>query len=280
MCGRFVSPDTTAIERAWNIGRGQNPFAEVKLAPRRFNVQPTTNVTVILRERDSAELVWGTARWGLIPTWWKAPKPPRFTHNARSEEAAAKSMWQRSYRAMRCLIPAEGWYEWPEKDDIDTTTGEITQIGQPHYIYAADRRPVCFAGLFSPWTSPDGTKTLLTCAILTQAASPSVAAVHDRMPVILPEAEFATWTDPALSDTVVIADTIRAKALRDFVHHAVSKKINSGKNEGQELTEPSQPATKPILAGVSGSLFDEMGSNSADDPVEHARLQARERKGV
>src|ERR1700682_1164850 len=103
MCGRYVSPDTAAIERAWHIGASNsNPF------PRRFNVAPTMPVQVIRGHRDFGHPQLVEARWGFIPGWWKQPKPPGHCFNARSEEAASNPMWKYSFRNARCLIPAEG----------------------------------------------------------------------------------------------------------------------------------------------------------------------------
>jgi putative SOS response-associated peptidase YedK len=128
MCGRYVSPDEAAIERLWNFTRGGgNPFS------RNFNVAPTTQVPVLRSDGDSLELKG--ARWGLIPDWWKEAKLPVHTINARSEEAATKAMWRQPLRQARCLIPAEGWYEWQKLERVDPESGEVRQIKQPHLIY-------------------------------------------------------------------------------------------------------------------------------------------------
>jgi putative SOS response-associated peptidase YedK len=107
MCGRYVSPEQAAIEHEWPIGRANsNPF------PRVFNVAPTTLVPILRLDRESDELELTAARWGLIPHWWKDNKLPAHTINARSEDAPTKPMWRTALRNWRCLIPAEGWYEW------------------------------------------------------------------------------------------------------------------------------------------------------------------------
>jgi putative SOS response-associated peptidase YedK len=213
MCGRFVSPEQSAIERAWRIDRvNSNPF------PRRFNVAPTLEVAVLARE--DGLLALDAARWGLVPHWWKKDTPPTHSINARLEEAAGKPMWRDPMRRSRCLVPAEGWYEW------QTLAGGR----QPHYIRRADGRLLCFAGLLSPhhgrWT----------CALLTRAAEGPVAEVHDRMPVVLPDEAFAAWLDPALEDPTRFA---RERSLAaEFTHHAVSKRVNNARNEGADLVEP------------------------------------------
>ena len=141
MCGRSVSPDPSAIERAWHIGRhNSNPFI------RRFNVQPTTTAPFLKRHAESGEWELITGRWGFIPHWWKESKPPKFAFNARLEEAASNPMWREPLRHSRCLIPAEGWYEWRERQRTDPATGEIEAYKQPHYIRRRDGSLFCFAG--------------------------------------------------------------------------------------------------------------------------------------
>lgn len=214
MCGRYVSPEQASIERAWQIRRSSGLGF-----PRRFNVQPTTEVPLLLL--DSGELSLTAARWGLIPHWWKQDKPPTFTINARLEEAAGKPIWRDPIRRSRCLLPAEGWYEWQE----------VADGKQPHHIRRTDGRLFCFAGLVSTW------KDRLSCAILTKAAEGPVAEVHDRMPVVLPDEAHAGWLDPSLKDATEYA---RAQALsREFTHYAVSKRVNNARNEGPELIEPA-----------------------------------------
>src|SRR5260370_17115662 len=108
MCGGFVSPEEATIERYRHLGRrnNPNPFA------RRFNVFPTDTIPFLRLPSNSVELELAAGRWGLVPHWWKEAKPPKTTFNARLEEAAAKPMWRDAWARSRCLLPAEGWYEW------------------------------------------------------------------------------------------------------------------------------------------------------------------------
>jgi len=235
MCGRYVSPEEAAIERVWNLTRGGgDPFT------RNFNVAPTTRVPLLRRDPESGHLELTAARWGLIPVWWKEAKLPVHTINARSEEAATKAMWRNPLRQARCLMPAEGWYEWQKIERVDPETGEVKAKKQPHLIYRKGAQPFCFAGLMSSWTPPGQTDPLLSCSILTRAASPSVAAVHDRMPVVLPEAAHDAWFDPEITDAAKVMTIIRECAVHDFDHHAVSTRVNSPKNKDATLTEPIQ----------------------------------------
>jgi len=208
MCGRYVSPDTAAIERAWQIAGGE-------LFPQRFNAAPTMTVPILRRGGNGMELA--AARWWFVPAWWRKPKPPTHAFNARAEDAAAKSMWRDAYSDSRCLIPAEGWYEWQAAEQTDPRTGEIKPIRQPHYFFRPDRTLLCFAGLMSLRRDAKETPAL-TCAILTRDAAPALAAIHDRMPVVLPEALFARWLDPALRDPAAI-EAIVARADSGFAHY-------------------------------------------------------------
>jgi putative SOS response-associated peptidase YedK len=220
MCGRYVSPDIAAIERAWHVGRGNsNPFG------RRFNVLPTTGIPIIRANAESGELELAEARWGLIPAWWKQDKPPSYSINARAEEAAAKPMWRDPYRRSRCLIPAEGWYEWKK----------VGGGKQPHFIFRRDRRPVCFAALMAQWLDA-AQRPLLSCAILTRDASPSLAEVHDRMPVVLPDELLVRWARPDVQKAEEVAGMVKL-AQSDFDHYAVSGRLNSAKDDRPEMIE-------------------------------------------
>lgn len=237
MCGRYVSPDEAAIERAWHIGRhNNNPFK------RRFNVAPTALVPLLRLDPATGELELALARWGLIPQWWKDDKPPRMTHNARMEEAASKPMWRQALRHGRCLIPAEGWYEWQETQRIDPATGEITAAKRPHFVYRPDRTLFCFAGLAALWTHPGDHNPMLTCAIFTKEAAESIADVHPRMPVVLPTGSHRAWLDPALTDGSLATAFMKQHAVGDFVHHAVSTRVNAASNDDEALTQcPNDP---------------------------------------
>jgi putative SOS response-associated peptidase YedK len=232
MCGRYVSPAEAEIERAWHIGRdSSNPF------PRRYNVAPTAQVPVLLRNPESDRLALYIARWGLIPHWWKDAKPPRLTFNARAEEAATKPMWRTPLRNARCLVPAAGWYEWKEIERTDPATGEIRSAKQPYFIHLPDNRLFCFAGVMSHWSKPNEDPQL-SCAFLTTAAAGPLKAVHERMPVALPDDAHAAWLDPALNDGADALTLVREHALTGFAYHPVSTRVNATKNDDQALVEP------------------------------------------
>lgn len=214
MCGRYVSPDTAAIEARWHIGRRNgNPF------PKRFNVAPAADVPILFA-RDGA-LALAPARWGLVPHWWKEARPPRLSHNARLEEAAGKPLWRDAMRRTRCLVPAAGWYEWRESDR------------QPFYFHRRDGRLAALAGLMAWWIDPSTGESLLSCAVLTTQATGELATVHDRTPVALAPSAEGAWLESGAP----------AAAPEAIAFHPVRRLVNSSRAEGAELIEPApQPA--------------------------------------
>lgn len=179
------------------------------------------------------------ARWGFIPGWWKEAKPPASSHNARSEEAAAKPMWRTAFARSRCLVPAAGWYEWRQAERPDLETGEIKPYKQPHFIYRADRGLLCFGGLMS-LVVKDGVKQL-TVAVLTREAAPSVADVHDRMPVVIQDAIFARWLNAEIQQADQVAMMVR-NAMSDFKHHMVNTRLNAAREDDEHLIEAEREA--------------------------------------
>ncbi len=202
MCGRYVSPESASIERQWRLAHGAQPF------PVRYNVAPGTEVPLLLFSGNSFSL--RTARWGLIPGWWKERKPPRLSHNARAEEAATKPLWRDAMRGARALMPALGWYEWREGDR------------QPFYFFRRDGRLASFAALFSVF------EDRLTCALLTMQARERLAAVHDRMPIALADEEAeGAW---------LRAGELAATPGR-FDFYPVCRLVNTASSEGPALIE-------------------------------------------
>jgi putative SOS response-associated peptidase YedK len=118
-------------------------------------------------KRDDVQRVM-LARWGLIPSWWKNAKAPGHTFNARLEEARDKPMWRQSFRTARCIVPALGWYEWQEREQVDVGTGEVRKYKQPFYMHGSGEL-IGFAGLMS-WAKGEGDKWTASCSILTTAA--------------------------------------------------------------------------------------------------------------
>lgn len=235
MCGRYVSPDEAAMERYWHIGARNSG----RWIQRIYNVAPSMTVPIVLNNDDgSPEVV--PARWGLIPGWWKKPSLPTLTFNARSEEAAVKPMWRHSYRSQRCLMPAQGWYEWNAKEQACSPSGR--KVKQPYYIHSLDDSMLAFAALWSSWQSPDG-QEVLSCALLTKDAAPYIHDIHNRMPVVLAPEQFDLW----LSGNASTEDVSQAvtKARQDLVGYPIRAEVNNTRNDYPELLQVV-PLAKPL----------------------------------
>ena len=174
MCGRFVSRIEAALERDWALNRPPPPFAS-------FNVAPSMEVPVVRLDRAGGrEAV--LMRWGLIPRWAKDQRIGYRLINARAETLSAKPAFRLPFQQQRCLIPAQGFYEWRR-----TAHGKV-----PYYIHPTDESMLAFAGLWDGWQSPDGQR-LRSCTIITTAATRRLAPLHDRMPAIVSRDAFETW---------------------------------------------------------------------------------------
>lgn len=228
MCGRYVPPDEASLTRFWRIDRRNWPGW---INPP-FNIAPTEQVPIVLQADDGAFELLG-ARWGLIPSWWNRPALPSLSFNARSEEAARKPMWRHSLREQRCLMPARGWYEWNEQEQTRNERGR--KVHQPYYIHSIAGEIVAFAGLWSRWIGPDHLP-VLSCALLSRDAAPSISAIHHRMPVVLKPEYYAHWMSVQTSEADIAA--MMADARQDFEGHAVSVRVNNVRNDGPDLIEP------------------------------------------
>lgn len=226
MCGRYVSPSERAIEDYWHIGaRDSGRWMQS------FNVAPTTQVPM-LRQGDEGELELLSARWGLIPTWWKDAKPPAHAFFARSEEAASKPLWRQSLRTHRCLMPARGWYEWNPQQQVRNASGRL--VHQPYYLHDPTDALLAIAGIWASWTGPEG-RPLTSCALLTREAAPGIRDIHSRMPVILAPEQFDLWLAPETPGDQVQQAIARARD--DFIGHAVSTRVNDVRNDDEALIE-------------------------------------------
>jgi putative SOS response-associated peptidase YedK len=232
MCGRYVSPEQAEIERFWHIGRhNSNPF------PRRYNVSPTSMVPILRLDRETGEIELVNARWGLIPAWWKDSKPPRTSHNARSEEAAIKPMWKGALAKSRCLVPARGWYEWKQVERVDPATGEVTKAKQPHFFHLPGDQLFAFAGVMAMWKGPEQVAPQLSCALFTREAVGPAAQVHERMPVVLSRDAEGAWLDANVTDPAQAMAAAVEHGVTVLEHHAVSSRVNTAAADDAQLTE-------------------------------------------
>ena len=227
MCGRYVMPDDDAIGEYWAIS---SRIWLPTIMPR-FNVAPTAQVPIIVRNKDGA-LEPKRARWGLIPSWWQKESPPALTFNARSEEAAQKPMWRESLRSARCLMPARGWYEWNANEPVRSESGR--QGKQPYFLFCPGAKVIAFAGMWSVWERP-GSEPVVSCALLSKKAAAGIASIHPRMPVVLKPEQQAAWLDPATPADGVQA--LIANAREDLEDYPVSTRVNNTRNDFPELMD-------------------------------------------
>ena len=225
MCARYTltSPEE-ALRRLFGYAG-----APLNLAPR-YNIAPTQTVPVVRRGADGGRGL-AQLRWGLIPSWAKAASIGARMINARSETVAEKPAFRAAFRARRCLVPADGFYEWQ---------GEAAPR-RPHRIAFADVRPFAFAGIWESWrdpAAPADARPVETFAILTTAAAPSIAAIHDRMPVILPPDAFAAWLDPAALGPALQALLV-PWAGEALTATALTTRVNSVKNDDPAVLAPA-----------------------------------------
>ena len=229
MCGRYVVPGEEAMKEYCSTSFR---CGGARILPR-FNVAPTTQVPMVVRAQDGAREL-RMARWGLIPDWWKKDKPPALSFNVRSEEAAEKPMWKAAYRARRCLMPAQGWYEWNENEPVFGASGNKTN--QPYYISCPHAKCMVFAGLWAMWEGAGaGEGPILSCALLSKAAAPSMAYIHHRMPVVLRPEDAGAWLDP--KTPISECTRLVAEARQDFVGHPVCSRVNSVRQDDAGLME-------------------------------------------
>lgn len=231
MCGRYsITSPLEALRRLF-------VFPERPNLPPRGNVAPTQAVPAVRMEADGRHLVM--PRWGLVPGWAKDIGIGYKMINARSETLSGNGAFRAAFHARRCLIPADGFYEWRGED-----RGGGKPVKQPYRVTLADGAPFAFAGLWEHWKNPETGEPMESCAIITTEANRALAPVHHRMPVILPTEAHAAWLDPAAR-----GDGLRA-LLRPYpadrvVVFPVSSAVNSVKNDAPGLTERTGPNLDP-----------------------------------
>jgi putative SOS response-associated peptidase YedK len=220
MCGRFV------ITSAPEALRKLLGYKEQPNFPPRYNIAPTQPIPVV--RLDQGERHFALMRWGLIPSWVKDPKQFALLINARLEGIVEKPSFRAAMKRRRCLIPADGFYEWQKRG----------KTKQPFFIRARNREPFAFAGLWETWTDRDGGE-IETAAIVTCAANEAIAPVHERMPVIVPPENFDAWLDGDRIDAKQAA-ALAGPAPEDFLKaYEISTRVNSVKNDSAENLEPA-----------------------------------------
>ncbi|HET9126301.1 MAG TPA: SOS response-associated peptidase [Solirubrobacteraceae bacterium] len=234
MCGRY----SLAAREPGRL-RARFPVGEsVEIRPR-YNVAPTDEVLAVTCDRDGrprGELL----RWGLVPGWADSPRIGARMINARMESVAEKPAFRTAFQRWRCLIIADGFYEWPR--------GDPSRAGarQAFHISRDDGAPFAFAGLWSIWHGPDGHAALRTCTIITRPANERIATLHDRMPVILDPADEAAWLDAA-TPPEALSELLRGLPAERTTLTAVGAAVNDARHDAPDCLAPPPPAAQASL---------------------------------
>jgi putative SOS response-associated peptidase YedK len=222
MCGRF----TLTV----NPADLQDTFANYTFPPMfapRFNIAPSQPILAVPNDdKFTADFFI----WGLIPTWAKDPSIGNRLINARAETLAEKPSFRGSYKYKRCVVLADGYYEWKATEGKKSKT--------PYYIHMQDRQPFAIAGLWDTWDSPDGS-SLKTCTLITTTPNELMEPIHDRMPAILHPRDYAKWLDPAPQTPESLQPLLKPFPAAAMAAYAVSTKVNKPANDAPELVVPA-----------------------------------------
>ncbi|MCP2501329.1 MAG: SOS response-associated peptidase [Deltaproteobacteria bacterium] len=221
MCGRF-----TLFEADKVLSKEFGVSGVPPLSPR-YNIAPSQPIAAVRTPHTGIGRELALLRWGLIPSWSKDPAIGNRLINARAETVREKPSFRNAFRRHRCLIPTNGFYEWQRQE----------RGKQPYFVRMRDERIFAFAGLWDRWESPDD-GIIETCAILTTAANAVLAPIHDRMPVILPQAEYARWLDPALKDPDSLSPLLVPFPPEEMLAIPVSPRVNAPSTDDEKCIAP------------------------------------------
>ena len=219
MCGRFVITSPPAALRQI-FG-----YIEQPNFPPRHNIAPTQPIPVVILENGVRH--FRLMRWGLLPAWVKDPREFTLLINARSETVLEKPAFRNAMKRRRCLIPADGYYEWQASDTRK----------RPHFIHRRDAGPIGLAGLAETWIGPNG-EELDTVAIVTAPAGPDLAVLHHRVPVTIAPGDFDRWLDCSSNDAEAAMTLLTAPAAGEFAWHEISTRVNRVANDDAQLVLP------------------------------------------
>jgi putative SOS response-associated peptidase YedK len=251
VCGRYAAAkDTAALVEEFQVEAVVEPAPEPS-----FNVAPTNQVAFVVDrpvESGAIQRQLRTARWGLVPSWAKDPSIGARMINARWENAAAKPAFRAAFAKRRCLVPADGYFEWYAPR---VPAGAPKPRKQPYFIHRSDGRDLALAGLYEFWRPGPQDDWLVTVTVLTTEALGPLAAIHDRMPVVVDPAGWKAWLDPSAPvdpgfDPRLAVDLLEA--------YPVGTAVNSVRNNGPHLVDPlpaeevtaAAPGTDPPGTGT------------------------------
>jgi putative SOS response-associated peptidase YedK len=251
MCGRFI------IASPPEVLRQIFGYVEQPNFPPRHNIAPTQPIPVITS--DNGIRNFRLMRWGLLPAWVKDPRKFSLVINARGETVLEKPAFKNAIKRRRCLIPADGYYEWQASETYK----------RPYFIYRRDGQPVGFAALAETWISPNG-EELDTVAIVTAAASADLAVLHHRVPMTIAPSDFDRWLDCRMVDAETAMALLIAPREGEFVWHEVSTRVNRVANDDAQLILPitaeqraaEEPAPKKPVPRKPAPVAEDDGQGS------------------
>ena len=225
MCGRY------AVTSAPEAIRTLFGYAEQPDFPPRYNIAPTQPIAIVRLMNGKRE--FALVRWGLLPSWVKEPKNFSLLVNARGESVVDKPAFKAAMKYRRCLVPADGFYDWKSGG----------ALRQPYYVRAKSGGPLAFAGLWEIWTGPNG-EELETATIVTTRANRALADIHERMPVVVPPEAFDLWLNCSAVDAETAAALIAPAPENLLEAYEVSTAVNRTANDSPQLVEPNTAAQR------------------------------------
>ncbi len=223
MCGRFsLTVDPADLHDAFP----EFVFPSTKAAPR-YNIAPTQPILVIPNDGTNTADYYV---WGLIPSWAKDPKIGKNLINARADTLAEKPAFRGAYKYHRCIIFADGFFEWQAQPG--------SKVKAPYYIRLKSEKPFAFAGLWDHWQSPDGSE-VKSATIVTTEPNELTGKIHNRMPVILPEEDFARWLDPSPKKADDLQDLLVPYPADQMTAYPISTAVNAPANDSPEILNPA-----------------------------------------
>jgi putative SOS response-associated peptidase YedK len=221
MCGRYTLK--TPVEQLSEMFQ----FPEIIPLKPRYNIAPSQAVAVVRRLPEDTDRKLAMLRWGLIPAWAKDPAKARQPINAKSETVAELPTFRTAFRKRRCLIPADGFYEWQQQGGRK----------QPVYICMKDREPFAFAGLWERWVGEED-EFIESCTILTTEPNELLVPIHNRMPVILDPTQYDLWLDPDVQEVTRIKPLLHPYPPDQMKYYPVNLRVNNPRNEDRLCVEP------------------------------------------
>lgn len=216
MCGRFtLTISAEELAEIFELDEVPSSF------PQRFNIAPSQPIAAIIKTDNHPVRHLSLLRWGLIPSWSKDPTIGNRLINARAETAAEKPSFRNAFKRRRCLIPADGFYEWQKQE----------QRKQPFYIHVKENQPFAFAGLWETW------QDISTGTILTTEANPLLQQIHDRMPVILKPQDYDKWLDINNQNTAELQSLLKPFPSEEMEFYPVSNEVNKPGNDSHKCID-------------------------------------------